>query len=41
MPNLNDLNEFTYQVDLDEGDQKNLYIIRIVEKELDYKHYVY
>ena len=34
-------NEFTYQVDLDEGDQKNLYIIRIVEKELDYKHYVY
>lgn len=34
-------NEFTYQVELDEGEQSNLYMIRIVEKEIDYKHYVY
>lgn len=34
-------NEFTYQVELDEGDQSNLYMIRIVEKEIDYKHYIY
>ena len=36
-----DKREFTYQVELDEGNQTNLYIIRILEKEIDYKHYVY
>ena len=34
-------NEFTYQVELDEGNQNNLYMIRVVEKEIDYKRYVY
>ena len=33
--------EFTYQVGLDEGDQSNLYIIRILEKEIDYSRFVY